>query len=228
MINIANLGENIKNAGLSSGEVSRIRQYERYLGEAIENLRMVKSYRTPQTLRSFARLFTTLLPPFFAPTYAQLAKNVDSLAVGITFAVVTGLCLNALLEGVEILEDPFVAFVTLDGIDVREELKVLHCQQLLNARSYIFPQAMPYGDPRQAAFLFASDLADVELGALEEITIQNTALNAAAPGTPPLIKKDADESNSSGIVHLDEPKQKDEKTNNNQLPGANTNAAVRN
>jgi hypothetical protein len=43
------------------------------MGEAIENLRMIKNYRTPQTLRSFARLFTTLLPPFFAPTYAQIA-----------------------------------------------------------------------------------------------------------------------------------------------------------
>ncbi len=161
MINIANLGEFIKNAGLPSGEVSRIRQYERFLGEAIENLRMIKSYRTPQTLRSFARLFTTLLPPFFAPTFAELAINVGSLAIGITFALITALCLNALLEGVEILEDPFVAFVTLDGIDVREEFKVLHWQQLVNARNYIFQKANPYG---QARMVFAGDLADVEMG----------------------------------------------------------------
>lgn len=81
---------------------------ERWMGDAIENLRMIKTYRTPQTLRSFARIFTTLMPPFFAPAYAQLALNVDSLAMGVCFAVITGLCLNALLEGVEILEDPFV------------------------------------------------------------------------------------------------------------------------
>lgn len=166
MINLANLGEFIKNAGLPSGEVSRIRQYERFMGEAIENLRMIKSYRTPQTLRSFARLFTTLLPPFFAPTFAELAINVGSMAIGITFAVITALCLNALLEGVEILEDPFVAFVTLDGIDVREEFKVLHWQQLVNARNYVFPKANPYG---QASFVLAGDLADLEMGNQDQI-----------------------------------------------------------
>ncbi|KAL7554960.1 hypothetical protein ACHAWF_018539 [Thalassiosira exigua] len=131
-VKLSLLSEKIKLAGLGASEASRMRQYERFMGEAIENLRMVKTYRTPQTLRSFARLFTTLLPPFFAPTYAQLALNVDSLAIGIVFAVVTAFCLNALLEGVEILEDPFVAFITLDGIDVREEFQVLHWQQLVS------------------------------------------------------------------------------------------------
>lgn len=117
------------------------------MGDAIENLRMIKSYRTPQTLRSFARIFTSLMPPFFAPAFAQLAINTGSLAMGIIFAIITGVCLNALLEGVEMLEDPFVAFVTLDGVDVREELQVLHYQQLVTARSEIFPNAKPYKDP---------------------------------------------------------------------------------
>eukprot|EP01083_Nonionella_stella_P006347 18424_1 len=144
-VKLSKLSEKIKLAGLGSSEVSRMRQYERFMGDAIENLRMVKTYRTPQTLRSFARLFTTLLPPFFAPTYAQLAQNLGSLPIGIIFAVVTAICLNALLEGVETLEDPFVAFVTLDGIDVREEFQVLHWQQLVSARNEVFPEAMPYG-----------------------------------------------------------------------------------
>ena len=149
-------------AGLPAGEVSRMRQYERFMGDAFENLRMVKTYRTPQTLRSFARIFTSLLPPFFAPFFAELGHSCGSLAVGIVFAVITVLCLTALLEGVEILEDPFVAFVTLDGIDVREEFQVLHWQQLMNARSEIFPQAMPFGDYRPTS---AGNLADdVEKG----------------------------------------------------------------
>merc|ERR1711957_723822 len=105
---------------------------------------MLKIYRTPQTLRSFARLFTTLLPPFFAPTFAQLAINMDALWIAIVFAVFASLCLNALFSGVEILEDPFVAFVTLDGIDIREEFQVLHYQQLISARDSTFPSASPY------------------------------------------------------------------------------------
>eukprot|EP00585_Thalassiosira_rotula_P004703 CAMPEP_0196139210 /NCGR_PEP_ID=MMETSP0910-20130528/6572_1 /TAXON_ID=49265 /ORGANISM="Thalassiosira rotula, Strain GSO102" /LENGTH=554 /DNA_ID=CAMNT_0041399911 /DNA_START=94 /DNA_END=1758 /DNA_ORIENTATION=+ len=160
-VQLSLLSEKIKLAGLGASEVSRMRQYERFMGDAIENLRMVKTYRTPQMMRSFARLFTTLLPPFFAPQYAQLATNVDSLEIGVTFAVITALCLNALLEGVEILEDPFVAFVTLDGIDVREEFQVLHWQQLVSARNGIFPMAVPYGD--HAEFSFASGiLGDIE------------------------------------------------------------------
>ena len=87
------------------------------------------------------------MPPFFAPAFAQLAINTGSLAMGIIFAIITGICLNALLEGVEMLEDPFVAFVTLDGVDVREELQVLHYQQLVTARSEVFPNAKPYKDP---------------------------------------------------------------------------------
>jgi len=153
-VKLSELSDKIKLAGLKGSEGSRIRQFERYMGDAIENLRMIKMYRTPQTLRSFARLFTTLLPPFFAPTFAELAINVDSLTVAIMFAVIVSLCLNALLKGVEILEDPFVAFVTLDGIDIREEFQVLHYHQLVNARNEIFKTKLnpiSPGDANKAA-----------------------------------------------------------------------------
>lgn len=40
--------ERLKKIGLPSGEVSRIRQYERFLSNMIERLRMIKLYRTPQ------------------------------------------------------------------------------------------------------------------------------------------------------------------------------------
>ena len=42
------------------------------------------------------------------------------------------------------LEDPFLAFKALDGIDVHEELEVLHWHQLINARSMLFPNAPPF------------------------------------------------------------------------------------
>ena len=131
------------------------------MGEAIENLRMYKTYRTPQTLRSFARIFTALLPPVFTPTFARLAVNVNSIAIGVIFATITALCLNALFEGVEILEDPFVAFVTLDGIDVREEFQVLHWQQLVRARNAIFPNALPYVG-QATVFVTGDMLGDIE------------------------------------------------------------------
>mmetsp|Transcript_2681 Transcript_2681/g.6195 ORF Transcript_2681/g.6195 Transcript_2681/m.6195 type:complete len:644 (-) Transcript_2681:688-2619(-) len=138
------LTEAFKYEGLNHSEASRIRQYERFLGECIEDLRVIKTYRTPQALRAFGRVFTVILPPFYAPSFAQLAFDLNSLVMGILMSIITPLCLTALFESIQVLEDPFVGYITLDGIDVREEFQVLHWQQLVNARRIIFPYAPPF------------------------------------------------------------------------------------
>ncbi len=131
----------MKAAGLSETETSRLHQYERYLVDSVECLRQLKSYRTPEALRTFARLFILVLPPLYAPAFASTSVHLGSLSFGIIFAVITTLGLAALFESIEILEDPFVGYVMLDGIDVEEELLVLHWQQLSNAREVNFPNA---------------------------------------------------------------------------------------
>ena len=135
------LVETLKTQGLSTTECSRIRHFERDVGEAIEGLRVIKMYRTPIALRSFGRLFTVLLPPLYAASFAQLAFEMYSLPMGIIFAIITPLCLTALFESMTNLEDPFVGWITLDGIDCVEEFEVLHFHQLKSARSEIFPNA---------------------------------------------------------------------------------------
>jgi hypothetical protein len=151
MTRLVMYSERMKKIGLPSGEVSRIRQYERFLSDLIEQLRMFKLYRTPQSLRSFARIFTILLPPFYAPTYAQVAMDLDSIWVGIAFGVITALALTALFESLQVLEDPFTAFLALDGIDAREEFEVLHFAQLIQTRKLVFPDAPEYPAGRRAA-----------------------------------------------------------------------------
>ena len=131
---------------MPGNESSRIRQWERMIGEAVEQLRILKTYRTPQALRSFARLFTIVLPAFYSPDFAQLARDSNSLGFGLTFAVLTSFALSALYEAIYMLEDPFVAHISLDGIDVHEELRVLHWHQLVNARQLYFPKAPAYND----------------------------------------------------------------------------------
>jgi hypothetical protein len=143
--------ERIKSAGLASGEVSRIRQYERFLQNSIERLRMYKMYRTPQALRSFARIFTFLLPPFYAPKFAQVAIDLQSLGVGVSFGMITAIGLTALFESLQVLEDPFVGYLALDGIDVREEFEVLLWSTLVKTRRIIFPDAPPYPVGRRTA-----------------------------------------------------------------------------
>jgi len=141
------LTEVLKRAGLPGNEASRIRQWEQMLGQAVEDLRMIKTYRTPQALRAFARVFTIFLPPFYAPSYAQLAHDTDSLTLGIFFGIITSLSLSALFESIRVLEDPFVANLALDGIDVHEELSVLHFYQLIHARRILYPKAVDFDDP---------------------------------------------------------------------------------
>jgi len=49
-----------------------------------------------------------------------------------------------LFECVRQIEDPFVSHITLDGIDVREELIVLAYQELMVARKILFPNVEEY------------------------------------------------------------------------------------
>jgi len=132
------LCEILKEEGLPPNEATRVRQWERIVLEDLEGLRMIKWYRTPQALRSFARLFTVFLPAFYSPYYAQVAHDLNSLATGIIFAVLTSLALTALFESICQMEDPFVATITLDGIDVYYELHVVNRRELFCMRDKVF------------------------------------------------------------------------------------------
>lgn len=111
------------------------------VAESIEKLRFIKEYRTPQGLRSFARLFSIFLPPLYAPFYASLARELNSLGTAITFAILTSVALTALFETVTQLEDPFVTTSFLDGIQVRKELVDGFRPELETLQCHFFPDA---------------------------------------------------------------------------------------
>jgi len=98
-------------------------------------------YRTPQALRSFARLFSFLLPPFYAPYYGQMAIELNSLGVGIAFSILTCIALTSLFESLSQMEDPFVGRFVLDGIYVQKELGEDLLAELLECRRFHFPKA---------------------------------------------------------------------------------------
>lgn len=134
------LCEDLKRAGMPGNEASRIRQWEHGVLSEIEKLRMIKGYRTPQGLRSFGRLFSVFLPPLYAPYYAHLATELNSLGMGISFSIITSIALTALFETVYALEDPFEPRNLLDGIDVHDELVVSLTQTLEHQRTTLFPE----------------------------------------------------------------------------------------
>jgi hypothetical protein len=186
------LVEAFKYEGLNHSEASRIRQYERFLGECIENLRVIKTYRTPQALRAFGRVFTVLLPPFYAPSFAQLAFDLDSLTMGIFMAIITPLCLTALFESIQVLEDPFTGYITLDGIDVREEFQVLHWQQLVNARKIMFPYAPAFSATSPLPVMWETVTEELPTGASGLLT-EDSGHSEATPTMDNTVISEEDE-----------------------------------
>jgi len=138
---LADLCEILKREGLPPNEATRIRQYERFILSSVERLRMVKMYRTPQALRSFARLFSVFLPPFYSPFYAQMATELNSLGMAVAFAVLTSVALTALFETVAQMEDPFVDLSVLDGVAVKRDLMDDFKIQILAMRRHFFSGA---------------------------------------------------------------------------------------
>jgi hypothetical protein len=128
--------ESLKRAGLPGNEAARMRSWEHILLIEIEQLRNIKRYRTPQGLRSFGRLFSMFLPPFYAPYFTDLAHQLHSLGLGICFAMLTSIALTALFETVSSLEDPFLdqAHSVLDSIMVKDELITLFATTLSGRR----------------------------------------------------------------------------------------------
>merc|ERR1719203_2225199 len=103
---ISQLCEALKYRGMPSNEASRIRQWENQATTAVEELRVVKEYRTLQVLRVFGRLCSLFLPPFYATTYVQVAIETNSLALGLALGIITSLALTCLFECVRQIEDP--------------------------------------------------------------------------------------------------------------------------
>jgi hypothetical protein len=94
--------------GLELPEAIRIRRWESMIARAIEELRLIKTYRTPNALQNFGRLFSMFLPPLFAPYFVQLIYETSSIGLGIGAAVLVSYTLTSLFECSKVLEDPFV------------------------------------------------------------------------------------------------------------------------
>eukprot|EP00531_Pseudo-nitzschia_arenysensis_P001372 CAMPEP_0116115960 /NCGR_PEP_ID=MMETSP0329-20121206/783_1 /TAXON_ID=697910 /ORGANISM="Pseudo-nitzschia arenysensis, Strain B593" /LENGTH=544 /DNA_ID=CAMNT_0003609423 /DNA_START=17 /DNA_END=1651 /DNA_ORIENTATION=- len=139
------LTEAMKDAGFSPSEASRTRQWERMLVECAEYLREGKLYRTPQSMNALITFFSVFGPAFYAPSFAQAGHEFGSVWFGMIYAAIISLSLTALYEAVKLMEDPFVCYITIDGIDVYEELSIVFYMQLLRARKTIFPNAAPFG-----------------------------------------------------------------------------------
>jgi len=65
----------LRHAGLASGEVSRCNQYLSKMVLSFEQIKHVYQYRTPRTLRAFSDFFITVLPPLYGPYFVYIGKD---------------------------------------------------------------------------------------------------------------------------------------------------------
>jgi hypothetical protein len=98
--------EDLRQAGLAGGEVSRCNQYLSKMILSFEQIKHVYQYRTPRTLRAFSDFFITLLPPLYGPYFAYIAMDFSG---GLTYVmpVLFALVLVSLDAIQEHLENPF-------------------------------------------------------------------------------------------------------------------------
>jgi hypothetical protein len=103
---LSRFGEKFKAGGLPAGEKSRLTAFENTIFTAYSQLRSIKDYRSPGSLRAFARVFIILTPLLFGPYYALVAESTN-LAWAISFACLTTAGVQGLFNIRQSLEDPF-------------------------------------------------------------------------------------------------------------------------
>jgi hypothetical protein len=98
--------EDLRGAGLASGEVSRCNQYLSKMLLAFEQIKHIYQYRTPRTLRAFSDFFIKIMPPLYGPYFAYIAMDFNP---GLTYVmpVLFALVLVSLDNIQEHLENPF-------------------------------------------------------------------------------------------------------------------------
>ena len=98
--------EKLRDAGMSSTEISRLNQYLRSMIIDFERMRNIYLYRTPTSLRVYSYVFLNSFPILFAPYFAYLSTQYFY-GTGYFVAVFYALVLVSLDNIQEDLENPY-------------------------------------------------------------------------------------------------------------------------
>ena len=167
-----------------------------------------KLYRTPQSMNALITFFALFGPAFYAPTFAQIGHEFGTVWFGIVYAIIVSLAITALYEAVKLMEDPFVSYITIDGIDVYEELSIVYYFQLLRARSTIFPHAPSFGSS-PAAFGGSARGSSVSAKKRQSMrfsssSLSTTALTASSRMRQEHMRKDVESGDTLKLSEEDE------------------------
>ena len=98
--------QEVRNLNVNPGEISRLNQYISKILISIENIKVIRKYRTPITLRSYSRIFIYSFPILYGPYFeytAELYSHLLEYVMPILFSFI----LVSLSNIQEHLENPF-------------------------------------------------------------------------------------------------------------------------
>lgn len=72
---LSRLTQYFREKGLPGGDISRINQYVSKIAISIENLKAIRNYRTPITLRAYSKVFIFTFPILYAPHFVFEAQH---------------------------------------------------------------------------------------------------------------------------------------------------------
>ena len=105
--------EKLRKVGVSPPELSKINDHLRNMIVEFENIINIKNYRTPNSLRTYTKVFLNFFPIIFGPFFAHIAIKYN-LIFGLILAVLYGIVPTSLDNIQEDLEDPFDGIRTDD------------------------------------------------------------------------------------------------------------------
>jgi predicted membrane chloride channel (bestrophin family) len=105
--------------GMPGGLISRTNQYMSKMIDSFESMKHIYQYRTPVTLRAYSKIFTYILPIFYGPYFAHLAREIP-MALFFVMPVLFSIILVSLDNIQDHLENPF-DMVGEDDVVINED-----------------------------------------------------------------------------------------------------------
>lgn len=125
--------EQLKAYGLSGSEASRLHQFVQKMQVEWQLVRVIKEYRTPHALRSFARVYISIQGAILAPYFVYLAHQTNDawsggtyhasrLVYALLFCCTVSIMMCGLLSVALELENPFRE-ASIDAVRVHHEIE---------------------------------------------------------------------------------------------------------
>ncbi|GAB4125067.1 MAG: hypothetical protein OHK0045_08350 [Raineya sp.] len=99
--------QTLRKGGISPGELSRIDQYLTKSITDFEKLKQILCYRTPNSMRTYAKFFMYSFPVLYAPYFAYHLKDGTYRFIGYISAVLYSFVFSSLVNIQDQLENPF-------------------------------------------------------------------------------------------------------------------------